>query len=112
MRTGDSGLLRNISEGAVSIVVIENIRQAVVVIWVAVGTNAVRRSFPTEAIRLKRPVDVARHKQVKLPVIVVIEEPRARAPATTFDAGFFGDIGKGSIAVVVIQDVPAVAGHI
>src|SRR4029077_12231858 len=105
-------LLRNIGEGAVSIVVIENIRQAVVVIWMAVGTNAVRRSFPTEAIRLKRPVDVARHKQVKLPVIVVIEEPRARAPAPPFAAVFLGHIVKGSIAFFVIQDVPAVAGYV
>src|SRR5258708_15572388 len=42
-RIGDSGLLRNIGESTVAVVVIEDIRQAVVVIGVAVGTNAVGR---------------------------------------------------------------------
>src|SRR5581483_9628404 len=112
VRIGDSRLLRNVGKRAVSVVVVENVRQATVIIGMAVGANAIRRSFPTIAIVFEGSIHVASDKNIEPSVVVVIEEARAGTPVAASNSGFVGDIGKGSVAVVVIKNVAAVAGDV
>src|SRR5215467_3454944 len=59
MRIGDSSPLRNVGEGTVTVVVIQDIRQAIVVIRMAVRTDPIRRSFAAIAVGLECPINVA-----------------------------------------------------
>src|SRR6266567_243676 len=65
-----------------------------------------------ETIAVKIPFEIARHKKVQLAVVVVIEETGAGAPAGGSDTSARGDIGKRSVAVVVVERVAAVAGDV
>src|SRR5207302_4224579 len=112
MRVGKSRLLRDVGKRAIPIVVVQDVAQAVVVVWMTVGANAVRRPFSAVPVVLKCPINVSGDEQIELPIIVIVEEPCARAPATTSDSGSFGDIGEGSIAIVVVKDIATVSGHV
>src|SRR5438105_11950643 len=57
---------------------------------------------------------VAADEQIEPAIAVVIEERRSRMKSTRFCtsyAGLVGHIAKGSVAVVVIQNIPAVLSH-
>src|ERR1039458_4018094 len=57
-------------------------------------------------------VDVVGNEEVEAAVAVIIDEGAACVPARAFarHAGLLADIGKGSIPVVVIEDILAVVG--
>ncbi len=77
----------------------------------AVVLDAVDAASP---VGLRRPGCVIGHYQVQQAVVVVIEPGRADAQHPwrfPTDARLFGDIGEGSVAVVVIQGVPPGAAN-
>ena len=57
------------------------------------------------ACRVK--VHIIRDEEIEMAIEVVVQKAAARTPATATprDAGFFGHVRKGSIAVVMIQNV-------
>src|SRR5207249_4809292 len=54
----------------------------------------------------------ARDEQIEFAVIVIVEPGRARGPARRGHARFVSSIGESTVAVIVIEDVPSIAGHI
>src|SRR4029077_2415760 len=57
-------------------------------------------------------VHKAAYEQVEAAVIVVVEPNRAASPTGRADTGFLRDVGKSSVAVVVIQNASSVLGHV
>ena len=71
-------------------------------IWVAVGALTL---IYTSDIVLGGPINVIRHNQVEPSVTVVIEPSATRSPlARISDACLPGDIAKGAVAVVSIEN--------
>ena len=58
------------------------------------------------------PIEIPGDKEIQLAVVIVIEESRGRGPAAGCDACMRSYIRKCAVAVVVVQDVAAVAGDI
>ena len=108
----DAGSVAHVGESAVMIVVIELDLLAFVISGMTVGAVA---GAPLAApdIVLRRPLDVVGDDQIEPAIFVVIEPSGAGGPsAFVGDAGFGGDIGEGSVAVVVIENGAAVAGDV
>src|SRR5580704_8507938 len=57
-------------------------------------------------------VHEAADKQIQPSVIVVIEPDSARRPSRSGDPSLLGNVCKRAIAVVVIQNAPAILRHI
>src|ERR1700760_2364503 len=57
-------------------------------------------------------LDKIADEQIKPSVVVIVEPNCARAPSGRGDPGFLRHIGKGAVAVVVIENALAVLGHI
>src|SRR4029077_3108907 len=57
-------------------------------------------------------LEVSSHAQIEQPLAIVIDERAARSPADARmeQAGLFGDICKGSVTVVPVQDILAPVG--
>ena len=87
---------------------IEDVGHALEVVGVAVGAVA-RLLLAAVAVVLEAPLHVARDEQIELAVVVVVEEPGARAPAAGRHAGPRGDVGERAVAVVAVERVAAVA---
>ena len=71
-----------------------------------------RLLFAAVAIALERPLDVTRHEQIEIAVVVGIEETGAGAPASGGDAGAGGDVAERPVAIVAIQRIAAEVGHV
>src|SRR5215469_8780247 len=85
---------------------------ALVVPGMTIGTIA-RTPLPAPDVVLRRPFDVVRHDQIKVPVLVVVKPAGARGPSAFIgNACLRRHVGKGSVAVVVIEDRAVVAGDI
>ena len=59
---------------------------------------------------LEVEVDVVADEEVEVAVLVVVEEGAAGVPAQAVleEAGLFGDVGEGAVAVVAVEGVLAV----
>src|ERR1700685_1866269 len=77
-----------------------------------------RNAVPRLIVRSTRQVlglieiHEAADKQIQPPVIVVIEPDSARRPSWSGDPGLLGNVCKGAVPVVVIQNALAVLRHI
>ena len=110
-RLAHAGRVAHVGEGSVVIIVVELGLLPFVVAGMAVGAIAGPVLAAPEIV-LGRPLDVVGDQQVEPAVLVVIEPSGAGGPsAFVRDAGFGGDVGESSVAVVVIEDGAAVAGH-
>src|SRR5580704_2667523 len=110
-RTGDAGLLANVGERAVAIIVIEPARHRIVDAGDAIPT-LVRLQVAAEFVLGFVEVDEAADKEIEAAVVVVVEPDGAGAPAAGGDAGFGGDVGESTVAVVVIEDARGVLRHV
>src|SRR5215469_4491952 len=103
----DSGTGAHVLEGAVPAIVIQQVGCARKLPGRAVGVE-----FPPAIFAaLRVPVHVSRDKQIKIAVVVVIEKTSRNRPFATSNSSLGGDVTKGSIAIVVVEDVLAIAGH-
>src|SRR5690242_15724189 len=94
------------------IVVVERGLLSLVVSGMAVGTVA-GAAFAAPQVILGRPFDVIGDQQVEPSVFIVVKPSRAGGPSVFIGyASLGGDVGKGPIAVIVIKDSAAVAGHV
>src|SRR6185436_20396485 len=97
----EARLRGDVLERAVAVVAIEHARRRLVVVGVAVRAVA-GLLLAAVAVPLEAPQDVTRDEQVEAAVVVVVEEPRARAPTRAAHAGPGGDVGEGAVAVVAV----------
>jgi hypothetical protein len=106
---GDAGSFRNIGEGAITMVVEENILAAVQA-WRTAGHHhafvQARAGFRNGSGGQVH-IDVVGDEKIELAVAIVIDECTAGIPALTVggNAGFGGDIGERAVAIVVVEDV-------
>ena len=56
--------------------------------------------------------DEVTDEQVQTPVVVVVEPDRARGPARGRHTSLLGDVGKGPVAVIVIENALPILGHV
>src|SRR6267154_2563016 len=83
-----------------------------VIPWMAVRAIA-RPMLAAPDIIFRRPFDVVGDEQIQPAVFVVVKPSGAGGPSTHVgNGGFFGDVSKGAVAIVVIKDGPAVARHV
>ncbi len=76
----------------------------------AIGTKRTLTGF-REMIQVE--IDIVGDVEVEIAIVVVIAEGRAGAPAPRVaDASFCGHIGKGAVAVVVIQNRAVEVGNV
>src|SRR5260221_188858 len=108
----DAGGIADVGEGTVVIVVVELQFLAAIVAGIAVGAIAGTFLAAPEIV-FGRPVDVIENDEIEIAVVVVIEPGGAGGPAAFVgDTSFCGDIGEGTVAVVVIKDGAVVAGDV
>src|SRR5215471_18037192 len=100
----------DITECAVSIVAVENVRHAVVNVRMTIDARVSGKR--AEFVVVHAEVDVVRYEEVDVPVIIDVAKCATRAPELRSDAGFLGDVGKRTVSVVVIQLVSAEAGDV
>src|SRR5208283_5155602 len=58
------------------------------------------------------PVHVSGNEQIQFAVIVVVEKSGGDGPAATSHSCLRRHVGEGSVAVVVIQNISSVTGHV
>jgi len=68
--------------------------------------------FPGEDRTIEVVLDVAGDEEIEQTVMVIVAPGGAGGPAAESDAGFFGDVCKRAVAIVVIETVLAVVGDI
>ncbi len=100
-------LLRNQTELAITVVVIEERRDRLEYIWVTVGTIASLMFAAVDVV--KRPFQVSGDDEIQPTIFVIVEPCSAGRPTSTGHSCAIGDIGKGSVAIVVVQSVAAKA---
>src|SRR5215475_205239 len=100
----------DIIECAVSIVAVENVGHPVVNVRMTIDARISGKR--TEFVVIHAEVDVVRHEEVNVPVIIDVAKCATRAPELRPDAGFLGDVGKRTVSIVVIQLVSAKAGDV
>ena len=110
----DAGLRAHVGEGAVAVVVVEDVGVAVETGRSAGDHHAFveTRAGLRHRRGLQVHVDVVGDEEIELAVAIVIDEGAARAPARLLacDAGLLADVGEGAVAVVVVENVLAVVG--
>src|SRR5437667_7862897 len=108
----DTGSIAHIGEGAVMVVMVELCLLTLVVARMAIGTVA-GPVFAAPKVIFWRPLDVIGDNQVEPTVLIVVKPPRTRGPAAFVrDTGLGGDVGKRSVAVIVVKDRVAIAGDV
>src|SRR5205085_6537704 len=65
-----------------------------------------------KAMVRETPFQIPGDEQIEPAVIVVVEEPGAGAPARGSDARPCRHVSEGAVAVIVIQRIGAVSGHV
>ena len=111
-RLADAGRVAHVGECSVVIVVVELGFLPFVVARIAVRAVA-RPALAAPQIILRRPLDIVGDHQVQPAIFVVVKPSCAGRPSAFIgDAGFRGDIGERSIAVIVVKNRAAVSGHI
>ncbi len=60
---------------------------------------------PLRLLLVKNALAVGSDEDIGPAIVIVITHSHAHAERTARDAGLFGDIGKGSIAIVLIESV-------
>src|ERR1039458_158886 len=83
-----------------------------IVIGIAVRT-VTRLAFAAPLIVLRSPLDVIGDHQVKPSILVEVKPSGAGGPlAFVRNARLGGDVGKRSVAIVVVQDGASIAGYV
>src|SRR5258708_1317621 len=105
---GNSRALAHVLEGAVAPVVVKNVGRAGKLSRWTIGVKVAAAVLAV----LRVPLHVARHEKVQLAIIVVIEKAGRDCPTPAWPACFSCHLAKGSVSVVVIKIVLAVAGDV
>ena len=111
-RFSHSRRIAHIGKRSVVIVVIQLGFLPFVIARIAVRA-VTRPAFAAPQIVLRSPVDIVGDQKIEPAVFVVVKPSRAGRPfAFICDARFCGDVGERSIAIIVIENGAAIAGHV
>ena len=107
LRIGDAGLLRDIGEGSVAVVVVEIVGRALEAARAALHLDSLVFAgvFGAEGGHVVEvEVDVMGNEEVGPAVAVVVAEGSAGGPLRVAgEAGGFGHVGECAVAIVAIQ---------
>jgi len=110
----DAGFFGDIGEGAVAIVVIENIFSAKQAGRAAGDHDAFVKAGAGfgDGRGFQIEINIIGDEEIKMAVAIVIHEGAAGVPAlaSAGDAGFFADVGESAVAVVVVENIFAEVG--
>src|SRR6266704_2600603 len=95
---------------AVAVVVVDERRNGLKDVGVAVGTVAFFVLATPDIVEI--PLKVAEDNKIKQAVIVQIDPSSTGGPTRTGNAGFFGNVGESAIAIVVVEFVAAVGSNV
>src|SRR5437762_712614 len=106
----DSGGFGDVLEGAVTAIVEQTPGNGLVhfgraIVALAGGGEALLVALDCE-------IEIVGDEKVEAAVAVVVDPGGTGAPAGVVDAGFGCDVGKGAVAIVVIEDVAAEVGDV
>src|SRR5258706_1765502 len=105
---GDAGRLADILEGSIAPVAIENAGR-----WRKLGWWTVGMPIPaTNFVMVGIPFHVSSDEEIEMAVIIEIEKARGDRPAAGRYSSFLGHIRESAVAIVVVQDILAVAGDV
>src|SRR5579863_2172427 len=112
LRNAYAGFIAEIGKRTVVIIAVKLRLLPAIVIRIAIG--AITGSFvPAPEIVLGRPIEIVRHDKVEPAIVIKVEPAGASRPVALVGyAGLRSYIGKGSIAVVVVENGSAIAGDI
>ena len=108
---------RDVREGTVAVVPVEDVGQGLVRVRVAVGPVALLRG-PAHSVLLDAPDAVVDDEEIQVPVPVVVEPPRAHRPDLPAPGKLAGHPGGGGhvleapVAPVPVEDVPVDPRHV
>src|SRR6266566_3143424 len=97
-------LIRNLGEVTVSIVVVNQRRDRLKQIRVAIGSVSFAMLSTPDIFEV--PLDVSQHYQIQKAVIIQIYPRRAYGPAAPADAGLFRYVLEGAVFLLVVEPVP------
>src|SRR2546430_7562192 len=107
-RVSNASLRGNVGKCSVPIIVIEDVRDALEIVGVAVGPQA-GFLFSTIAVVPEAPIHITGQEEVEVAVIVVIEEPGARTPSASDNSGALRYVGERAVPIVMVESVPSIA---
>ena len=102
--------MRDLREVAIAVVVIDERRDGFELIGMAVGAKA-SLAFSAPDI-VKVPLQVAQHHQIQKAVVVQIHPRGAGGPAAAGDTSSLRHVGKRAVAVVVVERITPIRGHV
>src|ERR1700722_7600793 len=76
----------------------------------AIGSIALATFAAPDIVEV--PLEISQHDQVEEAVVIEVYPCRGGGPAAACCAGCLGDIGKGSVAIVVVEPVSAIGGNV
>ena len=101
----------DVGESTVSVVAVQGVaRVGLIVVGTAVISKPPRGN--TVQFMLRRPVDVVNDEKVEIAVIVIVDKSTAGSPGGIPDSGCFSGVGKGSLAVILVEHVGSQVGHV
>src|SRR5579859_1209315 len=103
-------LLRDFGEMTVAVIVIDQRSDRLEIVGMAVGAVAFFVLSAPDVVEV--PLDITENDEVKEAIVIQIHPGSAGGPAAARDAGLLGHVGKGAVAIVVIELIAAVGGHI
>src|SRR5260370_24334297 len=105
---GDAGRLADILESSITPVAIENAGG-----WRKLGWRTVGMPVPaTNLVMVRIQFHVSSDEEIKMAVVIVIQKARGNRPAAGGYSSSLGYIRESAVAIVVVQDIFAVAGDV
>ena len=95
---------------SIAVVVVDKGRGGFKDVGMAIGSIALAAFAAPDIVEV--PLEISQHDQVEEAVVIEIYPCRGGGPATACCAGLLADIGKRTVAVVMVEPVSAIGGHV
>ena len=109
-RLAKADLLRDLGEGPVLIIVIDERGNRLEEVGMAIRAVAFFVFAAPDVVEI--PIQIAKDDQIQKPVAIQIDPRRAGGPPASRDAGLLRHVGERAVAVVVVELVAAIGGYI
>src|SRR5271170_1632955 len=102
--------VRFFGEGSISVIVVNQHRDGLEDVRMAVSTVTLPMLAAPEIVPI--PLDIPQYNEVEESISVKIDPGRGGGPSAAHNTGFLGYIGKGSVAIVVVELIAAVGRYV
>src|SRR5215471_183709 len=106
-----SSLPGYVGEGAVAVIVVQYVRNALKVVRVAIRPITGAAVSAKDVFR-KVPIQITAHEQVEVTVVVIVEERGAGAPSARGYSRLCSSVGKRAVPVIDIENVLAEVSNV